>query len=86
MRKENRKLLRYAPCPLLFAVGYGTQNALKVVINFCFWYIECNLGGEDGKFLNRFAQKAYSHIGNGLLFFKISYRRFLCQRLHLLKI
>jgi hypothetical protein len=25
---------------------YGTQNALKVVINFCFWYIERNLGGE----------------------------------------
>jgi hypothetical protein len=34
-------------CALLYAVGYGTQNSLKIVINFYFWYIGCNLGGDN---------------------------------------
>jgi len=36
---------------LRYAVGYGTQNALKIVINFYFWYIGCNLGGDDEEFI-----------------------------------
>jgi len=44
---DNIGDLRYAPYALLNAVCYGTKNALKIVINFCFWYIECNLGGDE---------------------------------------
>jgi len=43
--------LRYAPCALLYAVGYGTQNAHKFVVVLFFWYIGCNLGGDDEEFI-----------------------------------
>jgi len=46
--------LRDAPCLptgrqalFLYAVSYGTQNILKVVINFYYWYIGDNLGEDD---------------------------------------
>jgi len=36
-------------------VSGGTQNALKIAINFCFWYIERNLGGDDEKLFNGYS-------------------------------
>jgi len=42
---DNIGDLRYALRTVRKAVCYGTKNALKIAINFCFWYIECNLGG-----------------------------------------
>ena len=32
-------------------VPLAFQNVLKIVINFYFWYIGCNLGGDDEEFI-----------------------------------